>query len=253
MPISFSCPACDRPLKVKDELAGRKVKCPKCGEGVVVPAEEEDEKAAVGPPPKKSRPQEHDEEEDRPRKKKKKKKQQDSKMPLILLAGGGLLLVGIVVLVIVLVSSGGKKKADDPVAGPVKQPEPEPEKKQEEKQQPQEIGKKIRNESGGLRTRINRTERLNELRQIALFYQQYGDGRRPPAKVEDFVRSLPRDAQQIAQAIEEKYYLIRPGLRSGIVAYEFDPDNFGMHGVVDISGAARDMPTAELLDLLKQK
>jgi WD40 repeat protein len=36
MPV-FACPQCRRQLKVKDELAGRKVKCPHCGQAVHVP------------------------------------------------------------------------------------------------------------------------------------------------------------------------------------------------------------------------
>jgi DNA-directed RNA polymerase subunit M/transcription elongation factor TFIIS len=36
MPIAFRC-ACGTPLKVKDALAGKKVKCPKCGTSLAVP------------------------------------------------------------------------------------------------------------------------------------------------------------------------------------------------------------------------
>lgn len=35
--IAFSCDKCDKQLKVKDELAGKKVKCPGCGQIVVAP------------------------------------------------------------------------------------------------------------------------------------------------------------------------------------------------------------------------
>ena len=45
MPIAFSCPECDKPLRVKDELAGRKIKCPGCASAVAVP--ESDEGAAI--------------------------------------------------------------------------------------------------------------------------------------------------------------------------------------------------------------
>lgn len=40
MPVVARCP-CGSNLKVKDALAGKKVKCPKCGEGVLVPAGDE--------------------------------------------------------------------------------------------------------------------------------------------------------------------------------------------------------------------
>jgi hypothetical protein len=28
--LTFPCPHCQKPLKVKDELAGKKIKCPAC-------------------------------------------------------------------------------------------------------------------------------------------------------------------------------------------------------------------------------
>src|SRR5437868_6904629 len=36
MAIALTCPSCARELKVKDELAGRKIKCPKCGKVIAV-------------------------------------------------------------------------------------------------------------------------------------------------------------------------------------------------------------------------
>src|SRR5687768_11464542 len=36
--IKFSCAGCGQGFKVKPELAGKKVKCPKCGQVGVVPA-----------------------------------------------------------------------------------------------------------------------------------------------------------------------------------------------------------------------
>ncbi|HLF92901.1 MAG TPA: hypothetical protein VJB14_05540 [Planctomycetota bacterium] len=40
MAITFSCSSCKQGLKVKDELAGRSVKCPKCAKVTKVPAPE---------------------------------------------------------------------------------------------------------------------------------------------------------------------------------------------------------------------
>ena len=37
MPIVLSCTSCQKPLKVKDELARRKIKCPGCGTVIAVP------------------------------------------------------------------------------------------------------------------------------------------------------------------------------------------------------------------------
>ncbi|HKB01857.1 MAG TPA: hypothetical protein VKD90_06535 [Gemmataceae bacterium] len=44
MPIAISCPHCDWKGRVKDELAGKKGKCPTCGELVPIPSKS-------GPPP----------------------------------------------------------------------------------------------------------------------------------------------------------------------------------------------------------
>ena len=35
--IHLQCPACTKALKLKDELAGKKLKCPSCGKPVAVP------------------------------------------------------------------------------------------------------------------------------------------------------------------------------------------------------------------------
>jgi predicted Zn finger-like uncharacterized protein len=48
--IRFSCPGCDATLRVSDPaLAGKKVKCPKCGNITIIPAP--DAKAPAVPPP----------------------------------------------------------------------------------------------------------------------------------------------------------------------------------------------------------
>ena len=38
MPISMSCSGCGRSFQLKDEMAGRKVRCPECEAVQVVPA-----------------------------------------------------------------------------------------------------------------------------------------------------------------------------------------------------------------------
>jgi hypothetical protein len=43
MPIPITCGACGRKLKVKDELAGKRVRCPDCRETVAVPKPQEDD------------------------------------------------------------------------------------------------------------------------------------------------------------------------------------------------------------------
>ena len=38
MALSVQCPGCDKNLKAKDELAGKRIKCPGCGQVLVAPA-----------------------------------------------------------------------------------------------------------------------------------------------------------------------------------------------------------------------
>jgi predicted Zn finger-like uncharacterized protein len=55
MPIRLTCPSCSATLSVKDEYAGRAVKCPKCG-GVIPASAGAPAPAAASPPPSKPAP-----------------------------------------------------------------------------------------------------------------------------------------------------------------------------------------------------
>ena len=57
MPIQIAC-KCGKKLRVADDAAGKRVKCPECKATIQVPAEAEDE--APPPPKKKSLPVEDD-------------------------------------------------------------------------------------------------------------------------------------------------------------------------------------------------
>ena len=68
MPFAIQCPSCKRKLKVSDKVAGKRVKCPGCGEGFLAAVPEPDfvepevvETEAVAVPV------EDDDEEDKPR------------------------------------------------------------------------------------------------------------------------------------------------------------------------------------------
>src|SRR5436190_8674574 len=132
MPIAVACPSCHARLRVGDQYAGRKVRCPKCS-GVIAVSEDEVQTGvtakatfaaglngvggaakARAPLPdddeeprirRKARPadDEDDFEEERPRKKKK-KKQKNNGLLIGVLAGGGFLLIGGVVLLIILLT-----------------------------------------------------------------------------------------------------------------------------------------------------
>jgi predicted Zn finger-like uncharacterized protein len=123
MPIIVDCPECNGRFKVRDELAGRRVKCPKCGDTVTVPDEEEP--AVAAGPPRRSRPRAADDdyEDDRPRRRRPRDDDDDddydrprtkSKKGLIigLCVGGGVLLAGGVVLILLLLLKGGGSERD---------------------------------------------------------------------------------------------------------------------------------------------
>ena len=49
MAIEFRCENCDKKLKVKDELAGKRIKCPDCGSPTAVPAPKKSAKQELNP------------------------------------------------------------------------------------------------------------------------------------------------------------------------------------------------------------
>ena len=68
-PLRLNCPECDAPLTVRDPeaLAGKRVKCPKCGTAVRVPEpEDEDEAPKARGPAKAAARRRDDEDEERP-------------------------------------------------------------------------------------------------------------------------------------------------------------------------------------------
>ena len=187
----------------------------------------------------------------------KKRKKRDNTLLYIILGvvAGVVVLVLVVVLIVVIAMNigGGDPQARGNVVVPPPLDNKAPEKPPEQ-QPPKDIGGKKRDQTNW-RLRIERPQRLNELRQIALFYQDYRsiNNDRPPATVEAFLKHIAREAPEIKKAIEDDYYKIRPNVRSGIIAYEFDPDTRGMHGIVDTGGSAREMSTEELLEAKKQQ
>jgi predicted Zn finger-like uncharacterized protein len=77
MPVTLTCPECSSTLRVRDDLAGKKVKCPRCGHHLLVPVRAEEvtevlnapdeaitEVQPSGPAPRKAPRRPRDEEED---------------------------------------------------------------------------------------------------------------------------------------------------------------------------------------------
>ncbi len=112
MANSFTCPKCDKLLKLSQSVAaGTKVKCPQCATIFAAPGDG-DEDADVAPPRQRSRRDEefYEDEDDRPRPRRKKKKAGGG-MPgwaLGLIIGGPILLVLLIVggIVLFLILSG---------------------------------------------------------------------------------------------------------------------------------------------------
>src|SRR5712671_5314680 len=108
MPTSIECPSCNRKLKVPDNLLGKKVKCPTCGNAFTAaeeppPPPEDDEEPP--PPPEDDLDEAPDEDDDdAPRKKKKKKKRGRSSEYLAPHRGTLILILGIVSLAGILLS-----------------------------------------------------------------------------------------------------------------------------------------------------
>jgi hypothetical protein len=238
MAISFSCPLCEHSLKIKDELAGRKIKCPRCGGVAVAPAGEEVEEPAAAP-------------EERPRKKKKKKK--SNKGVVIGLVLGGVLLVGLVVLLIIL-----NRPEPQPVAKgspPVKKEQPQPEPVvQNPPPQPQEppLEKRVVTYWGaGERESIK-----NDLKQISLFYLQYRDTfNRGPATSKALADYMRRDTATLAAKIDKGHYTVIPITRPNsnmVIVYDVAGDVNGNHFVVMGDGRVDLIGQAELNTHRKQ-
>src|SRR5438046_1395807 len=73
MPEVIQCPHCDRKLKVPENLLGKTVKCPSCGqtfiaeEEILEPPLAEEEEEAPRPSKRRAEPVEEEEDEGRPR------------------------------------------------------------------------------------------------------------------------------------------------------------------------------------------
>jgi hypothetical protein len=185
----------------------------------------------------------------------KRKKKDNTQLLIGLGVGAGILVVLIIGGVVAVIVAS---KAEEPqVKARPKDPEPPKPVVKVQPEKLKDIGEKTRpSAAGNLRVRIDRIERINELRNIGQFYQQYAlNFNRPPASAKDFADYIKTDAQVIKQAIDEKYYFIVPNVKDGnaIVAYEFDPDTQGRHGTVRMGGqgAQEDMTSQELVAALK--
>lgn len=264
MAIMFSCPECERDLKLKEELAGRKIKCPGCGASILVPTveEEEEDGIAAGPPMKrpksedrvaagparKKRPSaavEEDEDDEAPRKKKKKPK---SNLPLILGAIGAgaflLLLCGGIVAFLVL-----NRKPD---AQAKNQDTRKVESRKEEVQAPK-ASEKVQ-PKGGLVRGMDIQEVKNNMKQIGLAYHNYHDTfKRGPSKWQDlspYYEKVPALDKMLSDGSVVFIYNVAirdmlDGTSNTLIAYEKDADTKGLRVVLYGDGSVDVLPEAE--------
>ncbi|MBI2805381.1 MAG: hypothetical protein HYX68_10430 [Planctomycetes bacterium] len=98
MPFDVLCPECEKKLRLRDELAGKKIKCPKCGEAFVAenlvaqaaPDDDgyETEEVPVERKKRRSSREPDDDDDDRPRKKKGARKPESVTTPIAPLVWG---------------------------------------------------------------------------------------------------------------------------------------------------------------------
>lgn len=109
--ISLSCDHCDKPLRVRDELAGKRIKCPGCGGVVAVPVDADED----APAPKKKAPvrrRVEDDDDDAPRDAKKGPPKPSTILFIagLTLALGGLVLMALFIYFSVMAGREGDAK-----------------------------------------------------------------------------------------------------------------------------------------------
>jgi len=232
MAISFTCPSCDSELKLKDELAGRKVKCPRCGDVVVVPAEEEEESRA----------------EESRKKKKKKRKKKGSTALIAGIAIGVLLLVGGGIAIVFAVTRGKEpeRQAKAP-APPPKQEQPQP--------QFEPKPRKGKDLISAIARRMESSEVNNWFHQLGLAYQTVATANtsgRGPANFNELGREFANTP--LKEWFDKGWITVVWGVRASnqpagasntALAWETDADGQGQRIVLMCSGSIQtiDEPT----------
>jgi uncharacterized Zn finger protein (UPF0148 family) len=235
MTIALSCPSCDKALKVKDELAGKKVKCPGCGEPIVVEAADdpEPESAVQEPPRRKGR----DDDDDRPRKKKKKKKKCNTLL-WVALGGGAAVLLLLVVAGVILFFVFNQPAAATKTTEQAK-------KKQDQRPKFEPLPENKRPKGGIIRA-MDVQEAKNAMKQIGLAYHNYvSTSGKAPLKMQDLMQHLERNAlieKMLTDGSVEFVYGVKPqdmtqGTSNTLLAWEKDADNLGRRVVLFADGS----------------
>jgi hypothetical protein len=263
MAISIACSSCHKALKVKDELAGRKVKCPQCGNVIAVQQERAEANARITakrPVPSRAARDEDDEpeEDERPRKKKKKKKAKSNQGLIIGAAIGGVALVAAVLLIILLGRNSAAK--DDKVAqnqkpAPVNpQPvEPPPGNDGQRERKPQVTG------VGRVREGVQVRAMLHSL---GLAYQKFETETNRGPRNQKELSPYYENNTETNEALSKGWITFIWGtprrslienLSMTIIAYETDPDVQGIRLVLFGDGSVDGMNEAEFAKAPKAK
>lgn len=258
MAISVTCAECDYAFKVKDEHAGKKIRCPQCKEAVVVPGAKSTAvaagaprgKAAAPPLKKKARieeenedqAEEEEEQEEKPKKKKKKKKKSNKGLLVGVIAGVGVLAIAVSVFVIMNKPGNAKPSTPNPntdsQAKADDKKEQEPEKKEEKKDdapkpKPEPPRKKDGGLISGVARRMEAPEVQNCLKNIGLAYNTYfTTNGRAPSKLEDLeLRNAkledPVKKELIVVIWNANLRNLPAGGSNTVLAWEYYPDVFG--------------------------
>jgi hypothetical protein len=251
MTIAISCPSCDRPLKVKDDLAGKRVKCPGCGEPVLVEvADEPEPEPAIQEKPRR-RVVEDDEPDDRPRKKRKKKKKSNTVL-WIALGGGAALLLLLLVAGVLLFLFVFNRPSDQKGTEQAKTT-PKMGKKQDVPKFDPQLNDNPRPKGGIIRA-MDVQEVKNNMKQIGLAYHNYvSSNNKAPLKMQDLMQFLERNAsieKMLSDGSVVFIYGVRlqdmtQGTSNTLIAYEKDADTRGFRVVLFGDGSVDMLPDDE--------
>ena len=141
---------------------------------------------------------------------------------------------------------------DKPKAEPPPPPQPPPQPMLQVK------GNAPKGLTQNVRAAAYRPERLNELKQIGLFFHTFVDERngKNPKSDEEFIDYIRRDSNSLALAIKEKYYILnlKVNMRDagGVIAYESLIDGPGYQSV-RVDGSVGPLCEDELKKLVLQQ
>jgi hypothetical protein len=226
MAIPLTCPSCDHEFKVKDELAGKRIKCPKCKEAMKVQSAEDEREP---------------EEEERPKKKKKKKGKKDNRVLIGSVIGGGVIIVVAILVFVLTRGSNADQNQNKIVQKKGGKPAPVPVAKAEEPdEEPKPAKKGPASSAGRIRDRI---EIENTMKQIGIAYNQFEAlNNRGPSDIKELGLNVAKMNEMLTDKTITFIWNINSrsfpdGKSNTIIAYETDADSNGNRIVLNADGS----------------